>query len=129
MLFRGFRVGTVETSHFDPLKRMMNYQLFVNAPYDRLVTNNVRFWKDSGVALNLSASGMRVEMGSLTTLFAGGVSFDVPTGWELGTPLKSSSVTNCSIIKMISPIPSIPNIRTMCCSSMIRFAACSPGRR
>lgn len=88
VLFRGSRVGTVETSHFDPLKRMMNYQLFINAPYDSLVTTNVRFWKDSGVALNLSASGMRVEMGSLTTLFAGGVSFDVPTGWELGQSAK-----------------------------------------
>lgn len=32
----------------------------------------------------MSAQGMRVEMGSLTTLFSGGVSFDVPTGWELG---------------------------------------------
>lgn len=88
VLFRGFRVGTVETSHFIPFNRMMNYQLFINAPYDSLVTTNVRFWKDSGVALNLSASGMRVEMGSLSTLFAGGVSFDVPTGWALGQSAK-----------------------------------------
>ncbi|MGP4123830.1 MAG: intermembrane transport protein PqiB [Sodalis sp. (in: enterobacteria)] len=89
VLFRGFRVGTVESSHFDPLKRMINYQLFINAPYDSLVTTNIRFWKDSGVALNLSASGMRMEIGSLTTLFAGGVSFDVPTGWELGELAKA----------------------------------------
>jgi len=84
ILFRGYRVGSVETSHFDADKRMMAYQLFIVAPYDRLVTTNVRFWKDSGIAVNMSASGMRVEMGSLTTLFSGGVSFDVPDGWELG---------------------------------------------
>lgn len=84
VLFRGYRVGTVETSIFDTDKRMMTYQLFISAPYDRLVTTNVRFWKDSGIAVDMSASGMRVEMGSLTTLFSGGVSFDVPDGAELG---------------------------------------------
>lgn len=84
VLFRGYRVGSVETSHFDADKRVMSYQLFISAPYDRLVTTNVRFWKDSGIAVDMSASGMRVEMGSLTTLFSGGVSFDVPEGWDLG---------------------------------------------
>lgn len=84
VLFRGYRVGSVETSNFDADKRMMTYQLFVAAPYDRLITTNVRFWKDSGIAVDMSASGMRVEMGSLTTLFSGGVSFDVPDGWALG---------------------------------------------
>ncbi|WP_442953080.1 intermembrane transport protein PqiB [Pectobacterium sp. A5351] len=84
VLFRGYRVGSVETSEFDPKARKMRYQLFISAPYDGLVTTNVRFWKDSGVAFDMSAQGMRVEMGSLTTLFSGGVSFDVPSGWELG---------------------------------------------
>ena len=87
VLFRGYRVGSVETSVFDPQKRTMSYQLFINAPNDRLVTSNVRFWKDSGIAVDLTAAGMRVEMGSLTTLFSGGVSFDVPDGIDLGQPV------------------------------------------
>lgn len=91
VLFRGYQVGSVETSDFDADKRMMTYQLFVRAPYDRLVTTNVRFWKDSGIAVDMSASGMRVEMGSLTTLFSGGVSFDVPDGWELGQVAKNKT--------------------------------------
>lgn len=85
VLFRGYRVGSVELSKFDTNTRQMQYQLFIQAPYDGLVTNNVRFWKDSGIAVDMSAAGMRVEMGSLTTLFSGGVSFDVPDGWEMGT--------------------------------------------
>jgi paraquat-inducible protein B len=84
VLFRGYRVGSVETSQFDTQTRSMHYQLFINAPYDSLVTSNVRFWKDSGVNFDMSSQGMRVEMGSLTTLFSGGVSFDVPSGWERG---------------------------------------------
>ncbi len=87
VLFRGYRVGSVETSTFDTQKRTISYQLFINAPNDRLVTSNVRFWKDSGIAVDLTSAGMRVEMGSLTTLFGGGVSFDVPEGQELGQPV------------------------------------------
>ncbi|MCT4714292.1 intermembrane transport protein PqiB [Enterobacteriaceae bacterium H18W14] len=86
VLFRGYRVGSVETSTFDAAKRRISYQLFISAPNDRLVTSNVRFWKDSGIAVDMSSQGMRVEMGSLATLFSGGVSFDVPEGWELGQP-------------------------------------------
>ncbi|MBK0033798.1 intermembrane transport protein PqiB [Erwinia sp. S43] len=91
VLFRGYRVGSVETSSFDTDKRMIGYQLFIAAPYDRLITTNVRFWKDSGIAVDMSASGMRVEMGSLATLLSGGVSFDVPEGWELGKPAENKA--------------------------------------
>ncbi|KFK93197.1 MULTISPECIES: intermembrane transport protein PqiB [unclassified Serratia (in: enterobacteria)] len=91
VLFRGYRVGSVETSYFDAKERVMRYQLFISAPYDQLVTSNVRFWKDSGVAFDMSAQGMRVEMGSLTTLFSGGVSFDVPEGWDRGEVIKEKS--------------------------------------
>ncbi|MCU6679921.1 intermembrane transport protein PqiB [Leclercia tamurae] len=87
VLFRGYRVGSVETSTFDATKRTISYQLFINAPNDRLVTGNVRFWKDSGIAVDLTSAGMRVEMGSLSTLFGGGVSFDVPEGMDQGQPV------------------------------------------
>ncbi|WP_075181168.1 intermembrane transport protein PqiB [Pantoea sp. 1.19] len=91
VLFRGYRVGSVETSTFDPTRRAMRYQLFIAAPYDSLITTNVRFWKDSGIAVEMSSSGMRVEMGSLTTLFSGGVSFDVPKGFDLGKPVENNA--------------------------------------
>ncbi len=99
VLFRGYRVGSVETSTFDPQKRTISYQLFINAPNDRLVTSNVRFWKDSGIAVDLTSAGMRVEMGSLTTLFGGGVSFDVPEGIDLGQPVAEKPPSDCLTIK------------------------------
>ena len=84
VLFRGYQVGSVETSEFNIDSRDMHYQLFIKAPYDKMVTSNVRFWKDSGIAFDMSSSGVRVEMASLYTLFSGGVSFDVPAGWLPG---------------------------------------------
>ncbi len=108
VLFRGYRVGSVETSTFDPQKRTISYQLFINAPNDRLVTSNVRFWKDSGIAVDLTSAGMRVEMGSLTTLFGGGVSFDVPEGIDLGQPVAEKPPSDCLTIKKAFRMRSIP---------------------
>lgn len=84
ILYRGYDVGTVERSEFDVTKRNMRYQLFIRAPYDALVTENVRFWKASGMALDMSAEGVRIEMASMATLLGGGVTFDVLDGWPAG---------------------------------------------
>ena len=65
------------------------------------MTSNVRFWKDSGIAVDLTSAGMRVEMGSLTTLFGGGVSFDVPEGIDLGQPVAEKPPSDCLTIKSI----------------------------
>ncbi|WP_319927040.1 intermembrane transport protein PqiB [Xenorhabdus littoralis] len=92
VLFRGYRVGSVETGTFDPKSRLVRYQIFINAPYDGLLTTNVRFWKDGGVAFDMSSQGLRVEVASLSTLFGGGVSFDVPKGWGLGSLVKEKEV-------------------------------------
>jgi paraquat-inducible protein B len=41
--------------------------------------------------VDLTSAGMRVEMGSLSTLFGGGVSFDIPEGLDLGEPVANKT--------------------------------------
>ncbi len=91
ILYRGYDVGTVERSEFDMQKRNMRYQLFIRAPYDALVTENVRFWKASGMALDMSAEGVRIEMASMATLLGGGVTFDVLDGWPAGNKVVNNT--------------------------------------
>lgn len=91
ILFRGLRVGTIESNRFDTEKRIMSYQLFIMAPFDRLVTSNVRFWQDSGFTFDMSAQGVKFEMGSVQTLLSGGVSFDVPEGWPNGEAVQNEA--------------------------------------
>ncbi len=91
VLYRGYDVGTVERAEFDMQNRAMKYQLFVRAPYDALVTDNVRFWKASGMALDMSAEGVRIEMASMATLLSGGVTFDVLEGWPQGDKAKDDT--------------------------------------
>ena len=89
VIYRGFTVGRVELGHFSAGDRRMEYQLFISAPYDALVTSNVRFWMNGGLRFEASAEGVKMETGSLESIVRGGVSFDVPKGWALGKPVKS----------------------------------------
>ncbi len=84
ILFHGNEVGRIEFVYFNNLKRRTYYNAFIAAPYDALVTENTRFWFNSGLSVELSADGIRFEMASLPAVLAGGVAFDVPEGLPLG---------------------------------------------
>lgn len=82
--FRGYAVGTVEEATFDAERRLADYQLFIRAPYDQLITENVRFWLYSGLSLDVNSSGLSVQLGSIESLLTGGVTFDIPTNQSPG---------------------------------------------
>jgi paraquat-inducible protein B len=84
ILFHGSRVGRIEYVHFNTVERQTYYNAFIEAPYDRLITTNTRFWFANGIAVDLSADGIRVQMDSFESLIEGGVAFDVPHGQPLG---------------------------------------------
>src|SRR5690606_37717108 len=54
-------------------------RVFIEAPYDRFVTADTRFWNASGVDLSLGAGGLKVNTESLASVLAGGVAFHSPT--------------------------------------------------
>ena len=91
VLYRGYEVGTVESSQFELAERRTRYQLYIRQPYDALVTENIRFWISSGVSFDLSAEGLSVDVGSAATLLSGGVSFDLMDGWPAGNPAANGS--------------------------------------
>jgi len=77
VVYRGFPVGRIEQVSFDTQAKQAVYDLFIQAPYDQLVTTASRFWNMSGINLNLSAQGVNVQTGTLDTLLTGGVTFDI----------------------------------------------------
>ena len=92
VMFHGYRVGNVETSEFDIDSRKMKYQVFITKPYDALVTQNVRFWKEGGIDLAFSSAGASLNVPSLDILMSGGISFDLPDGSKLGAPAEQHAV-------------------------------------
>ena len=52
--------------------------VFVDAPYDKYVTAETRFWNASGIDVSVGADGVDVRTESLAALLAGGLAFDAP---------------------------------------------------
>ncbi|MGL4716326.1 MAG: intermembrane transport protein PqiB [Aeromonas sp.] len=86
--YQGFTVGQVEEAKFLPEKSEMQYQIFINAPYDILVSSNSRFWLTPGFEVSMSSEGMKVKMDSLESLLDGGITMGLPPGWAAGEPIK-----------------------------------------
>ena len=75
VFFRRIQVGQVIGYSLAEKGDAVNVQIFVDAPYDRFVTADARFWNTSGVNFTLDAEGLSVQTGSLVSILAGGVAF------------------------------------------------------
>jgi paraquat-inducible protein B len=91
VLYRGFRVGRVEETLFDDETGNVRNRIFIHAPYGKLVNQATRFWNASGITLDASAEGVRVDISSLQTILSGGVAFEVPEGKEPGGPVEDGA--------------------------------------
>jgi len=78
--YRHIQVGQITGLTLNPDGHGVTLGLFVQAPYDRFITDDTRFWHASGVDLALDASGFRVETQSLGTILAGGIALEAPAG-------------------------------------------------
>src|SRR3954468_18888337 len=76
--YRGLRVGQVLGYSLDENRRSFTFEVFVDAPHDRLVRDISRFWNASGIDVSVGASGVDVATESLESILAGGVAFDTP---------------------------------------------------
>ncbi len=80
IFYRRNRVGRVVGYKLDPLVDELSVQIFVEAPYDKLVNARTRFWNASGVEVSLNTSGLTVNTQTLASVLSGGVSFERPPG-------------------------------------------------
>ncbi|MDM0020088.1 PqiB family protein [Variovorax saccharolyticus] len=76
--FRRVKVGQVAAYELDGDGRGVTLRVFVNAPYDKFVGINTRFWHASGFDVDLNASGLKVRTQSLVTVLLGGIAFQSP---------------------------------------------------
>lgn len=91
VLYKGFRVGSVENMILDTETNLVDYSIFIDAPYDNLVTSSTRFWDASGISAQLNTEGIKVVMNSMQSLLTGGVAFDTPRNYRVGNPAVENS--------------------------------------
>jgi paraquat-inducible protein B len=78
VFFRRLQVGQVTSYALDPDGTGVTLHVFVNAPYDKYVTDNTRFWHASGVDVSLNTTGVTVNTESLVSILIGGLAFQDP---------------------------------------------------
>ncbi len=80
VFFRRLPVGQVVAYDLDKDGRGVTFTIFINAPYDRYVRSNTRFWNASGIDFALNANGVKVKTESLVSILLGGIDFEAPAG-------------------------------------------------
>ena len=73
--YRRIEVGRVVSYDMAPDGRSVQMHVFVQAPYDRYVTPDTRFWSDSGLDVSVSTDGVRVRTSGLAAMLNGGIAF------------------------------------------------------
>ena len=76
--YRHTRVGRVVGYTLDPAADALLVKIFIDAPYQQLVSTDARFWNASGIDLTLNASGLTLNTQTLVSVLAGGVAFENP---------------------------------------------------
>ena len=84
--YRHTRVGRVVGYNLDAPEDALSVKIFVDAPYQQLVTTDSRFWNASGIDLTLNASGLTLNTETLASVLAGGVAFENPSGLAKAKP-------------------------------------------
>ena len=82
---RRIRVGRVVGYTLQADGKSVLVQVFIEAPHERLVTTQSRFWNASGIDVSLGASGLTVNTQSIASVLAGGLAFAAPELAEPGT--------------------------------------------
>lgn len=84
IVYKGFNVGQIEDIYFNSDEDKMYYNAFIEAPYHTLIRSNSRFWKVSGLEIELSADGLKLQAGTLETIARGGLTFGLPADEVMG---------------------------------------------
>jgi len=75
--YRGLEVGKVTRVVLAP-SGQFQLNIFVSAPYDRLVRGNTEFFSAKPLRIQFTSSGLDGELGPGTSPLTGGVEFDTP---------------------------------------------------
>jgi paraquat-inducible protein B len=89
--YRRLPVGQVVAFGLAADGKAVTVRVFVNAPYDKFVGADTRFWNASGFDVSLTANGLDVRTQSLVALLEGGVAFDTPPSGTVAAPAAASA--------------------------------------
>jgi paraquat-inducible protein B len=89
--YRDVAVGQVTRYELKEDGDKVGIEIFIRAPFDKLVNKDTRFWNISGLKFDVGAEGVKLKMESVATLIAGGIAFSANDSAS-GAQAKADSV-------------------------------------
>lgn len=75
VFYRRIKVGRVSAYDLDADGKGVTLRIFIDAPYDKFIGSNTRFWHASGLDFQVDSSGFKMNTQSLTSVILGGLAF------------------------------------------------------
>jgi paraquat-inducible protein B len=75
IFYRRIKVGQVSAYDLDADGKGVTLRIFIDAPYDKFVGTNTRFWHASGLDIQVDSGGFKVNTQSLASVVLGGLAF------------------------------------------------------
>ncbi|ANJ93680.1 intermembrane transport protein PqiB [Serratia plymuthica] len=85
--YRRVPVGRIASYRLNADGKSVSLQIFIDAPYDRFVTPNSRFWNASGLDVSVGANGFRLRTQTVAAIMAGGIAFATPENASGASPV------------------------------------------
>lgn len=108
ILFEGFNVGVVETANFNADSQTVDYTIFINSPNDKLINTESQFWLESGVNIQTTGSGIKIDSAPIYTLLTGAISFRTP---KTGKPVVNEDTFE--LYNNLAQIENLPDERSL----------------
>jgi paraquat-inducible protein B len=91
--FRDLDVGKVTRYKLAANNASVGIEIFIQAPFDKLVKEDTRFWNISGLSAEVGSEGVKIKMESVETLISGGIAFTSGDS-STGPQAKANSIFN-----------------------------------
>ena len=92
--YRKLKAGSVASYKLDDDGEYVTIEVFVKAPFDKLINDKTRFYNVSGVRVSMTADGVDIQTDSLVSLMMGGLAFDNFRSHGKGKPVPKGYVFN-----------------------------------
>lgn len=90
VFYKQIQVGRVRSYALAEDNKSVNIQVFIEPEYAGLVRKHTRFWNASGITVDASLSGIKIQTESVASIVAGGISFATPDNYADSPPTDPS---------------------------------------
>ena len=85
------QVGSISALELSADGTRVAIEVFIDSPYDRVITDTTVFWNTSGLDIAIDATGLRLNTQSLASVVAGGIAFGSRPGDPPGRPVAENA--------------------------------------